>query len=139
MITGSKKTQRKSTTIQPRLWRRKKEQGGFVLVVMGLAAFALLGALGMAFDLGRIYIVKNETQNYCDAAALAAATKLDGTSGGITNAKSAATGMANYYNFDTATVSSPTVEFAKTSSGTWSATPGAPADYIYVRVKSSVS
>ena len=54
MITGSKKTQRKSTTIQPRLWRRKKEQGGFVLVVMGLAAFALLGALGMAFDLGQI-------------------------------------------------------------------------------------
>ena len=49
MITGSKKTQRKSTTIQPRLWRRKKEQGGFVLVVMGLAAFALLGALLLAW------------------------------------------------------------------------------------------
>jgi hypothetical protein len=45
------------------------ERRGFVLVTMALTAVALFGVLGLAVDIGRIFIAKNETQAYCDAAA----------------------------------------------------------------------
>src|SRR5258707_1176714 len=119
--------------------QHRKNERGFVLILMTFAVIGLLGALGLAVDMGRVFIVKNETQHFCDAAALAASLQMDGTSTGITNATAAATGMADKYNFGTTTVSSPTVEFATTSSGTWTTNPGSPSGYLYVRVKSSVS
>jgi len=36
---------------------------GFVLVTMAIAAIALIGMLGLAVDVGRMFIAKNETQN----------------------------------------------------------------------------
>jgi Flp pilus assembly protein TadG len=120
--------------------RRRPRQSGFVLIIMTAASIAMIGALGLAVDMGRVFIIKNETQHFCDAAALAAALQLDGTSAGVTLATSTATGMADKWNFGTTTVGSPTVEYATTSSGTWTnAPPNPPTNYIYVRVKSSVS
>src|SRR5260370_34980883 len=120
--------------------RRRQKQSGFVLIIMTAAAIALVGALGLAVDLGLVLIIKNETQHFCDSAGLAAALKLDGTSAGITAANSAATSLADNWNFGTTTVSSPTVEYATTPSGTWTnAPPNPPIDYLYARVKSSVS
>ena len=120
--------------------QRRLRQRGFVLVIMTAAAIAMVGALGMAVDMGRLFIIKNETQHFCDSAALAAVLKLDGTTTGITNAKSAATSLADNWNFGTTTVSSPTVEFATSSSGTWTNNPTTNLhDYLYVRVKSTVS
>jgi hypothetical protein len=96
--------------------------------------------LGLAVDMGRVFIIKNETQHFCDSAALAAALQLDGTSSGVTLAKSTATSLSDNWNFGTTTVSSPTIEFATSSSGTWTnAPPSPPSNYLYVRVKSSVS
>jgi Flp pilus assembly protein TadG len=119
---------------------RRQRQSGFVLIIMAAASIAMVGALGLAVDMGRVFIIKNETQHFCDSAALAAALQLDGTSAGITNATSAATSLADNWNFGTTAVSSPTVEFATTSSGTWTnAPPDPPTDYLYARVKSSVS
>jgi hypothetical protein len=118
----------------------RETQKGFVLIVMAAASIAVIGALGLAVDMGRVFIIKNETQNFCDSAALAAALQLDGTSAGVTLAKSTATSLTDNWNFGTTTVSSPTIEFATTSTGTWTnAPPNPPTDYIYVRVKSSVS
>jgi Flp pilus assembly protein TadG len=120
--------------------RRRQKRSGFVLIIMTAASIAMVGALGLAVDMGRVFIIKNETQHFCDAAALAAALQLDGTSAGVTLATSTATGLSNNWNFSTTTVGSPTVEYATTSSGTWTnAPPSPPTDYIYVRVKSSVS
>src|SRR3954469_2341465 len=117
---------------------RLRKERGFVLIVMAAASIALIGALGLAVDMGRVFIIKNETQNFCDSAALAAALQLDGTSAGVTLAKSTATSLTDNWNFGTTTVSSPTIEFATTSTGTWTnAPPNPPTDYIYVRVKSS--
>ena len=107
--------------------KREKNERGFVLVLMSVAAIALLGAAGVAIDMGRMFIVKNETQTYCDAEALAAALQLDGTSQGITNATNAVTSSTNPYNFsstdkwnfNTTAVSSPTIKFAANSSGPW--------------------
>jgi len=47
----------------------------------------LLGAVGLAVDLGRMYIVKGEAQTFADSAALAAVLELDSTSAGITRAR----------------------------------------------------
>jgi len=115
------------------------KQRGFVLVTMTFAAIAMLGALGLAVDMGRVFIIKNETQHFCDAAAIAAALKLDGTTAGITNATAAAKSLANNWNFGTTSISNPIVEYATTSSGAWSTNPSPATDYIYARVKTSVS
>jgi Flp pilus assembly protein TadG len=109
---------------------------------MTAASIAMVGALGLAVDMGRLFIIKNETQAFCDAAALAAALELNGADTGVTNAKAAVTTMAtkDMWNFTTTQVTSPTTEFATTSTGTWTNTPPSPpTGYKYVRVKSAVS
>ncbi len=110
--------------------RRKSRERGFVLVTMAVAAIALIGVLGLAVDLGHMFISKNETQAYCDSAALAAALVLDGTTSGITNAKAAVTSSTNAWNFSTASVSSPTVTFATALAGPWQSNPSPAAGYI---------
>jgi len=92
----------------------------------------------MVVDVGRAFIAKNETQVFCDAAALAATLKLDGTSTGITKAKAAVTSSTNAWNMDTAAVSSPTVDFATSKDGPWITTPSPATGYIYSRVQASV-
>src|SRR5260370_40149849 len=102
---------RESVQIQGR--RRER---GFVLITMGVAAVALFGALGMAVDLGTMFITKNETQSFCDAGALAAGMKLGGNTTRITNAKNAVTNLGNKWNMDSTTVASPAIKFATSSS-----------------------
>lgn len=111
---------------------------GFVLITMALAAIALIGALGMAVDIGRMFIAKNETQAYCDSAALAAALALDGTTTGISSATTAVTNSANTWNLDSTTVSNPTVTFATSMAGPWSTSPNPATGYIYARVSATV-
>jgi hypothetical protein len=109
---------------------------------MTAASIAMIGALGLAVDMGRLFIIKNETQAFCDAASLSAALQLNGADTGVTNAKAAVTTMAtnDKWNFTTTQIASPTTEFATTSTGTWTNTPPSPpTGYKYVRVKASVS
>src|SRR6266853_965839 len=122
--------------------RRRQKQSGFVLIIMTAASIAMIGALGLAVDMGRLFIIKNETQAFCDAASLSAALQLNGADTGVTNAKAAVTTMAtnDKWNFTTTQIASPTTEFATTSTGTWTNTPPSPpTGYKYVRVKASVS
>ena len=109
--------------------RRKGRERGFVLVTMAVAAIALIGVLGLAVDVGHMFIAKNETQAYCDSAALAAALVLDGTTNGITNANAAVTNSTNAWNFGTANVPSPTVTFATALTGPWQSNPRPAAGY----------
>src|SRR5437762_13941320 len=53
---------------------------GFALIATGVCVISLLGMLGLAVDLGRGYIAKNETQSFTDTAAMAAVLKLNGLS-----------------------------------------------------------
>jgi Flp pilus assembly protein TadG len=115
-----------------------RPERGFVLIVMAAAAFALIGVLGMSVDLGKMFIAKNETQAYCDSAALAAALALDGTTTGISNAQTAVTNSANTWNLDSTAVSNPTVKFATSVSGPWSSNPSPATGYIYVQVSATV-
>ena len=108
----------------PQTTSRRNRQRGMVLLTMAVTAIAMIGAMGLAIDVGHIFIVKNETQAYVDAAAIAAALKMDGTTAGITRANTEATNLSAHWNFDSATLSSPTVEFSSASSGATWYTPG---------------
>jgi len=133
--------------------QNKRRQGGYILVTMAAGAFSLFGAMGVAIDVGRLFIIRNETQAYCDAAALAAALELNGTSQGITAATSAALNVGNKYNIDssalttqcvtsgnnTITTNCVTVDFAQTQNGTYSSNPSNASGYIYARVQTSVN
>jgi Flp pilus assembly protein TadG len=129
---------------------RKKSERGFVLITMTASAIAVIAAVGLAVDMGHVYIVKNETQTFADAAALAGALKLDGTSTGISNAQSAVTAMTSNdkYNFATTAVISPTVYFTSSTagagaalacSGTWTTSPSTSTSINCVKVALSVT
>ena len=118
--------------------RQRSREHGFVLVTMAVAAIALIAVLGLAVDVGRMFIAKNETQTYCDSAALAAALALDGTTTGITNAKAAVTNSTNAWNFGTTGVGNGVVTFATSLAGPWDGNPNPAAGYNYARVNASV-
>jgi Flp pilus assembly protein TadG len=123
---------------------RRRNQRGVVLMTMALTGIAVIGAMGLAIDLGHIFIVKNETQSYVDAAAIAAALQMDGTTAGITRANNAATNLSAHWNFDSAALSSPTVEFSSASSGaTWytsgNVTSGLAPTMLFTRVTKTVA
>src|SRR6185437_4592221 len=92
---------------------RFQRQRGFVLIAMSASMFLLLAVIGLAFDLGRIYIARNEAQVFTDAAAMTAAARLDETAAGIANAKDAVARLPMRWNLGTKQFSGVTVEFSK--------------------------
>ena len=118
---------------------RKAGERGFVLVTVAASAIALVVVIGLSVDIGKMFITKNETQIYVDAAALAAAQKLDGTTAGITAAQAAVTSSVNTWNFDTTAVPAPTVTFATSTAGPWVASPSPATGYTHVRVLATVA
>jgi Flp pilus assembly protein TadG len=72
-------------------------------------------AVGLGVDISRLYTAKTELQNAADAAALAAASGLNGSSAGITEATDRAVLAMNSYNFNKTPVAfaRANVRFAK--------------------------
>jgi Flp pilus assembly protein TadG len=64
-------------------------QGGAVILMVCFMLFFLLGFVAIAFDFGRLFIVKTELQTAMDSCALAAAQELDGQASALTRARSA--------------------------------------------------
>ncbi len=109
------------------------------MIATTLSSTFLLGAAGLAVDIGRMYIAKSETQAYVDSAALNAAVYIDGTSSGIAAAQSAGSADQGKWRFDTSTFSNVTTTFSTTQSGPWiSAPPNPPTGYNYVQVQATV-
>ncbi|MEO8026949.1 MAG: pilus assembly protein TadG-related protein [Bryobacteraceae bacterium] len=104
------------------------------MIVMALASIAIIGILGVAVDMGRVFVTKNETQTFCDAGALAGALKLDDSNTGISAARTAVTSTGDAWNFGTQTMPTPTIEFATASTGPWLTNPPSPTNYSFVRV-----
>jgi Flp pilus assembly protein TadG len=127
---------------------RTSREKGFTTIVVACSLLAMMGAAGIAIDLGRTYYVKSEVQAFCDAAALAAAYQLDGAGTGITGAQAAVTTAKTQMKWDigTKTISSTTVTFAKgqtaspnkADSTTWTANPASADDYRFVQVFATV-
>lgn len=63
-------------------------------IITGLALAVLIGIVGLALDLGRMYVVKTELQNAADACALAAARELNGLSDALTRGENAGVTLA---------------------------------------------
>ena len=118
--------------------RTRQNRRGFVLVTMAASALVIFGALGLSVDIGRMYVAKSEVQAFTDAAALAATLRLNGTNSGFDAARAAAANSINRWNFNSANVPSPQVDFATAMAGPWEANPASAAGYICTRVRASV-
>jgi Flp pilus assembly protein TadG len=79
----------------PGLPGRLVRQSGAVILLVCFLMFFLLGFVAIAFDLGRLFIVKTELQTAMDACALAAAQELDGQASALGRARSAGITAAN--------------------------------------------
>ncbi len=95
---------------------------GFVLIAMSVSMLVLLAVLGLAFDFGRIYIARNEAQVFTDAAAMTAATRLDGTVAGLDRARAAVARLPMRWNLGTQPFTGVLVEFS-TDGMQWDANP----------------
>jgi uncharacterized membrane protein len=116
----------------------RRSRNGFVLIATSVALTILLALAALAIDLGRMYVIRAELQSFADAAALSAATELDGSDGGLANARAGAESLAtgpHAMRFDLGT--EPITNIATSFSAdnkTWQARPKQPADARFVRV-----
>jgi uncharacterized membrane protein len=131
---------------------RTNVRKGFTLIATAVCVASLFGMMGLAVDMGRVLITKNETQSFTDTAAMAAVLKLDGIS--FTNARKAVTNNTrNQWNMGTTVYTASgadttiTVEFAKPqvandfkpNEATWDANPATAAGYTFVRVTATAT
>ncbi|HTB15940.1 MAG TPA: pilus assembly protein TadG-related protein [Bryobacteraceae bacterium] len=79
---------------------------------MSVTMLLLLAVMGLAFDVGRVYIARNEAQVFTDAAAMAAASKLDGTKAGLDLARDAVAHVPMRWNLGTQEFKGVVVEFS---------------------------
>jgi hypothetical protein len=68
------------------------DQSGAVAALTGIALIVLVGIGGLAYDVSRALALRAELESAVDAAALAGGSQLDGTSGAMGRAQSAAMG-----------------------------------------------
>jgi Flp pilus assembly protein TadG len=100
--------------------RNRKNERGSVLAMSAISMLGLLLATGLAVDVSHFYTAKAELQNAADAAALAGASQLNSTSGGIKLAVAEATKSLNNYDFkNLVTLSSADVTFATNLNGSY--------------------
>ena len=116
----------------------RKSERGSVLALSAISMLALLLATGLAVDISHFYTAKAELQNAADAAALAGASQISSTSGGIKMAVTEATKALNKYDFKSnVTITSANVTFSNNLNGTYvdSATAiGSPTSMRFVKV-----
>lgn len=108
-----------------RLFIAKHHQSGAIAIIVALSIAVLIGFVGLALDLGKLYIAKTELQNSSDACALAAAHELTGTSVTqltIAEAAGITTGNANRVIFQSEPVAvnaDSSVTFSETLNGAY--------------------
>jgi Flp pilus assembly protein TadG len=110
-----------------------------VLLTTAGGLVAMMGALGLAVDASALYIARNEAQAYADAAALAAALELDGTTAGISRARNRALAVPNRWGLATNPFSGTQVDFATSAQGPWASSPNPAAGYRFARVQASAA
>jgi Flp pilus assembly protein TadG len=96
-----------------------KRERGSILATSAIGMLSVLLAAGLAVDISRFYLAKNELQNAADAAALAAVSALNTAPLGITTATDNAVAAMNNYDLNHTGVSFPraNVQFAKNLGG----------------------
>lgn len=92
---------------------RRKNERGSIVIMTAIGMLLLLLMVGLCIDVSRIYSVRAELQNAADAAALTAATQLNGGDGGIDLAVARANAIINTQGFGKANVTIASITFAK--------------------------
>jgi hypothetical protein len=104
---------------------RERTQGGAVAIVVAIALIAMVGIVGLALDLGKLYIARAELQNAADACALAAVHSLNGATTRqleIAEAAGLTIGLRHKVQFQTNSVSlrqNANIAFAEAVEGPW--------------------
>lgn len=75
----------------------RRGQRGVVLVIVAVLIVVLIGFVALVVDVGKLYKTRGELQNASDSAALAGASGLDLTAGGIDEARARAHAYANLH------------------------------------------
>jgi len=117
----------------PAALRPRADQRGFVLIAMASCMFLLMAVIGLTFDLGRLYIARNEAQVFVDAASMAAAQQIDGTAAGLVRARSAVQRLPDRWNLGTEAFHDVQIEFGADTEH-WLAKPRDVGAVHYVRV-----
>ena len=112
---------------------------GFALLTITGAALAMVGTLGIAVDLGRLYITRNESQAYVDSAALDGVLELDGTLDGLNRARDVVNANTNRWGMGTTAYGDRKIEFSTTGTGGWQDNPGSGAGIRFMRVKATAN
>lgn len=102
--------------------RQRRSEAGSYAVAFAMLLIPLIGFIGMALDLSLAYTRSTELQSVADAAAIAAARELNGTTTGLTKAKARAqaAAQANKYQFVSSIVwSAAALEVSSTPDGPW--------------------
>ena len=132
-----------------RSFARKRGERGFSLILLSVSLFVMIGMLGLAIDVGRMFVYKSELQTFADASAMAAVAKMDGSQSGVQGADNVATAgplgatRPNGVNFDTVAVSNVTTGYATSFTGTYDnfATASTPAtnNYRFIKVTAAAN
>ncbi|RQS35409.1 pilus assembly protein TadG [Burkholderia sp. Bp8992] len=90
----------------PKVTRRNlHRQRGAVAIIVGLALAVMIGFVGLALDLGKLYVTRSELQNSADACALSAARDLTSAiSLSVAEADGIAAGHLNFVFFQNKSV-----------------------------------
>src|SRR5579875_746342 len=101
-----------------RVVRCLRSERGQVLPLVVVSAFVLIGFTGLAIDLGRVWVAKQQLQRAIDAATLAAGQDLPDTATALADAQAyAANGTRNPLSGWGATAGPPSVTFECNQSG----------------------
>ncbi len=122
---------------------------GFSLLMIAITATVMFSVLGLAFDLGRVFIVKNELQAFVDASALASCRLMDGSQTGIQNAHAMAIAgplgstTPNDWDFGSKSISNVTDTYATTYGATYDnysiASSGDTNSYRFIQVSANAT
>lgn len=100
-----------------------RKQTGAVAVIVALSLVGLIGFVGLALDLGKLFVAKTELQNSADACALAAARELTGANDKqleLAEAAGIATGERHDVYFQGEQIKISSVTFSEALAGSYS-------------------
>ncbi|HST52863.1 MAG TPA: pilus assembly protein TadG-related protein [Pyrinomonadaceae bacterium] len=111
---------KRNTRESTRAPRERRGERGATMVISVIGMLALILATGLAVDISHFYTAKAQLQTAADAAALAAASQLNSTTGGIKNAVAEGTKALNGYDFkNSVTLTSANFTFATNINGSY--------------------
>jgi len=142
-------TKTKAFGVSRLVCERKRKEHGFSLLMVAVTSAVIFGMFGLAFDVGRMFIIKNELQTFADASAIAAVRQMDGSQTGVQNAHTTAgTGpmgstSPNRWNFDGSSVANITDTYATSFNGTYdnyaTASGNASNNYRFIKVTANAT